>query len=78
MDTERVMDYTLSVGDTALVVDSDPEVMVKITTVLGKDRVLGELLYGEDAGAQHGYDRKQLRKRFSIFELASQMNLKIN
>lgn len=65
------LDRTLSVGDTALVIGSDPEVMVKITAAVGKDRVLAEVIYGPELGAKHGYDRHELSKRLSLYEALS-------
>lgn len=70
MKTQDDLDRTLHVGDTALVVGSDPEVMVEITAVVGAQRVLGKVVYGPDLDTQHGYDRTELSKRFTFADVA--------
>lgn len=74
MDVESMLDHTLFVGDTAVVRCTYPEVMVKVTAVVGEERVLAEVLYGESHGTRHGYHRDQLSKRFTLNEVFKQMS----
>ncbi len=63
------------VGQTARVIDSNPEIQLEITAVVGVDRVLARVTSYPGTGEQHGYDVSDLRRTFTMHELWKESDL---